>query len=305
MTKEITSREIETLKYMFKTFPEGTRKTLIENQCTKYTITAEFVNEFLPYITKESFSISPELKYSLIKLFPQMFDYTSWKANKLKNLEPLLNEEFVESFASTNEEIESILLSTNASNITKEIYEKYFEKLSDNVKAYFVNNSMITSEEMVRKYPSVVNEEIFKNKHANIEWSNSLIDYILINKKLTVKFLFLLLSQTKDLGFVSSVLNRELDILETGETFDSELKHFLFSLHTSNFQRVFQLLNEYSPNAISYSVLERVLDLNDFLSENFLIENIEHFKRHNLTNKVGQYARKNEYEALMVLLRLS
>jgi hypothetical protein len=305
MTKEITSKEIETLKYMFRTFPEATRKTLIENQCSKYIINVEFINEFLPYITKESFSTSPELKYFLIKLFPQMFDYISWKANKNKNLEPLLNDEFASSFANTNEEIESILMSTNASNITKEIYDKYFEKISANGQAYFVNNSTIASEEMVRKYPSVVNDEIFRNKHAKIEWSNSLIDYILANKKLTVKFLFSLLSQTKDLGFINSVLNRELDILETGETFDSELKNFLFGLHTDNFQRVFQLLAKYSPNAISYSVLERVLDLNDFLSEDFLIENIEYFKRHNLTSKVAQYARKNEYDSLMVLLRLS
>jgi hypothetical protein len=305
MIKEITSREIETLKYMFRTFPEGTRKTLIESQCMKYIITPDFVIEFLPYISKESFSTSPGLKYGIIERFPELFDYNSWKTNREKELEPLLNDEFLNSYAKTNEEVESILLSSNPSNITKEIFDKYFEKLSDNVKSYFVNNSKLTSEEMVRKYPSAINEDIFKNKYAEIEWSNSLIEHILKNKKLTVKFLFTILLHSNNPKFVNDILNRDLNIERTANTFDLELKNFLFSLHADNFQRVFQLLDTYSPNAITYSVLERILDLNDFLSEKFLIENIEYFKKNNLLPKLAQYARKNEYDALMVLLRLS
>jgi hypothetical protein len=302
--KTITQSEINTLKYMFGTFPESTRKTLIENQCAKYKITTDFVREFKEYITKQSFSTSPELTSEMIFAHNDLFDYNVWKNNKNKTLQPLLDDTFVEKYVGTDS-IEDIILLTEHSALTVEMFNKYFEKLGNNVKSLAVNSSQLTTEELVRTYPDLVNEKIFSNKHVKFEWTNSLIEHILNNKQLNTKFLISILSKTKDFGFMEEMLNRDFNYVQSGGTFDEELKTFLFNLPADYYGLIFDVVAKNSPNALTYSVLERVLDFNDFLSEQFLIENVEHFNRAGLFGKLAEYARRNEYKALMVMLRLS
>jgi len=289
---------------MFGTFPESTRKTLIENQCAKYKITSDFVREFKEYITKQSFSTSPELTSEMILAYDDLYDYNSWKNNKNKTLQPLLDDAFVQKYVGTDS-IEDIILSTETTALTTEIFTKYFEKLGANVKSLIINSSQLTNEELIRKYPDLVNEKIFSNKHVKFEWTNSLIEYILQNKQLTSRFLINILSKTKDFGFMEEMLNKDFNYTQSGGTFDEELKNFLFNLPADYYGLIFDVLSKHSPNALTYAVLERVLEYNDFLSEQFLIENVEHFNRAGLFGKIAEYARRNEYKALMVMLRLS
>lgn len=303
MTKEITRSEIETMKYMFSTFPESTRKTLVSNQCQKYKLTDEFVSEFREYITSVDFSTSPELDYRTLANHKELFDIDAWLSNSTKSLEPMLHEEFVGEYL-VGKDIDSVLLGVKPSQITTEVFEAYFGRLSDKARSFFLNSSRVTSEELVRKHPSDVSEEIFKNKFVKIDWSNALIEHILTNKKLTVRFLVSALSQTKDLGFIKRMLTTELDYADSNDTFDMELKGFLMGIHQDYFQLVFSLLEKHSPNAITYSVLERMLEINNFLDEDFLVQNAEHFLRNGMLSQLAQYARRNDYNALLLVLRL-
>jgi hypothetical protein len=303
MVKEITQSEIETLKYMFSTFPESTRKTLIENQCQKYRINDNFIREFKDYIDTKSFSYSPELSYETIKRHTGLFDISYWLSNPDKSLEPMLHDDFVGEYLGGTD-IDSVLLGVKPSQITNDIFQKYFKQLGNDARSFFLNSSRITSEAFLREFPEDVNEEIFKNKYAKIEWSNDLIEYVLSNKTLTVKFLVSILQQTKDIGFVRRMLTTDFNYKQTGETFDTELKNFLFNIHQDLFPVIFEKLELYSPNAITYSLLERMLEVNSFLEESFLTQNAEHFIRNGLTGKLAQYARRNEYESLLLVLKL-
>jgi hypothetical protein len=303
MIKEITQSEIETLKYMFKTFPESTRKTLIENQCQKYKLTDEFIVEFKEYITNVDFSRSPDLDYSTIQKHDTIFDINAWNSNPERSLEPMLHDEFVGKYLGGTD-IDSVLLGVKPSQITNDIFQKYFKQLGNDARSFFLNSSRITSEAFLREFPEDINEEIFRNKYAKIEWSNDLIEYILSNKTLTVKFLVSILQQTKDIGFVRRMLTSDFDYKQTGETFDTDLKNFLFNIHQDLFPVIFEKLELYSPNAITYSLLERMLEVNSFLEESFLTQNAEHFIRNGLTGKLAQYARRNEYESVLLVLKL-
>jgi hypothetical protein len=304
MTKTITESEISTLKYMFQTFPESTRKTLIENQCSKYKITAAFVREFKEYITKDSFSKSPELSYDVISAFPDLYDYKVWMENTEKSLEPLMHDGFVDAYV-PSKDVNPVMLGTNAKNINLEVFEKHFKILNDDVKTYVVNNSKITSEELVRKHPDLVDITIFSNRNVPIKWTNPLIEYVLQNKRLTVGFLIAILSQTNDFGFMKRMLETDFDYVKSGETFDNELKNFLMNVPYGYYPLVFDRVLANSPNALTYDVLKRILDVNDSLTEEFLIENLDVFKRSGLVGRLAEYARANEYKGLMVALKLS
>jgi hypothetical protein len=303
MIKEITQSEIETLKYMFSTFPESTRKTLIENQCQKYVLTDDFIREFKDYIQSVNFSKSPELLYSMIQKHKDIFDINAWLSYPDRSLEPMLHDEFVTEYLA-KDNIDMVLMTTRAAQITKEVFQKYFLTLGSDARSYLLNSSKITSEEFLKQYIEDIDENIFKNKYIKIDWSNTLIEHILSNKTLTVKFLVNILMQTKDIGFIKRMLESNFNYKQTGETFDNDLKNFLFNIHQDYFPLVFKRLEEHSPNAITYSVLERMLEINNFIEEEFLIQNVEHFIRNGLTPKLAQYARKNEYESLLLVLKL-
>jgi len=303
--KTITPSEIATLKYMFQTFPESTRKTLIENQCAKYSITTDFVREFRDYISAKDFTSSPNLSSSMILAHENLFDFNVWKDIKNKSLEPLMSDDFVMKYIQDDSEIEKIILKTDISNMSTGLFEKYFGKLSEIVKSYIINTSNITSEELVRKYPGLLDEFIFKNRNLKVEWTNSLIEHILKNKKLRVRFMISILSQTKDLAFMRRMLETDFDYENTGDTFDVELKSYLINIPQDYYPLVFARVVDHSPNAVTYDVLRTMLDMNDSLSEEFLVQNVEHFIRNGLTARLAEYARLNEYKGLMVALKLS
>jgi len=304
MAKTITQSEIDTLKYMFGTFPESTRKTLIENQCAKYKLTPDFIREFKEYISKKDFTTSLELSYDMIKMFEDMFDVETWIGHVDKSLEPLMHDDFIEKHLKERD-LNHIIAYSNAKSITKEVFEKHFENLSNDVKAFIINASHITDEGLIRKYPGMVDEDAFKNKSMKVEWTNSLIEYVLTNKKLTVKVLISALRKTKDFGFMKRMLETKFDYAQSAETYDDLLKEFIFTIPEIYYPRLFELLDEFSSNAITYDVLMALLITNQFLEEKFLIDNLTHFKRNGLTGKFAEYARANDYKSVMVALKLS
>lgn len=212
--KEITESEISTLKYMLSTFPENNKVTLVTLQAKKYKLNDEFINEFREYLTKEAFSTSPELEYTMINKYSDLFDYNIWSEKTEKSLEPLLNDDFVKKYVGTDG-VEGIILSTDVTYMTEDIFKKYFSILGNDLKKLVINSSHLTSEELLRQYPDLVTERIFLNKKVVIDWSNSLIEYILDNKQLTVRFLINILSKTKDFGFISLMLNKDFNYIES------------------------------------------------------------------------------------------
>jgi hypothetical protein len=307
-TKEIKvtgPTEISTIRYMLGSMPEASRKTLVSAQCAKYKITKEFVREFREHLTKEAFTKSPALYYDVISQFPDMFDFGMWSLYRDKSLEPLLHDEFVAKYCTPEKAVEICFLQTDPSNITPEVFDKHARALSTDVTRFVLNKSRLTTEAMIRKYADLLDEDIFWNRYINIDWSNALLEHVLTNKKLTARFLVNALSKTTDLGFMKRMLNKDLKYQGYTGTFDGELKGLLLNIPQAYYADVFSVLTKHSPNAITYSMLETLLSMNDSLEEDFLLQNVEHFKRHGLTGRLAAHARANDYKSLMVVLKLS
>lgn len=79
----------------------------------------------------------------------------------------------------------------------------------------------------------------------------------------------------------------------------------MFNIPSDYYFAIFRVVGKYSPNAISYEVLDRILDINESLPEEFLLENANYFVRNGLTGKLAGYARRNEYNGVLVLLSLA
>jgi hypothetical protein len=298
--KEISSSEIETLKYMLSLY-YSKKEELISMQCKRYIITDLFMLEFFEYVTKESFSTSPGLKYSLIDKYKELFDLQLWINNKEKSLEPLLHSDFNMGPESLNKIFETV----NPINITKEIYEKYKGILTKESKEKIVNESSITDEELIKNNYDSLNEKIFKNKKINIKWTNSLIEDIFNNKLLTVKFVIAALYDNNDFGFIKRMLTTDFRYNQNGETFDTELKNFINKISENYIGYLFDLLKKYSPNALSYTILNYVLTMKDFLDEQFLLENVPLFLGSGLSGELAKYARSRDYMSVLIVLKLN
>ena len=300
--KTVTSDVIETLKYMLSTFPESNSSDLVSIQAEKYKLTRDFINEFYGNLTKEAFSTSPDLEWELIKEYPEFFDYIIWLRKTNKTLEPLLHDDFVKLY-SVN--VEEVITTASPKSLSIEIFKKYFSVLNHNARSVIINSSVITNEELVRLYPALVNENIFSNLYAKIDWTNDLIEHVMKNKELNGRFVTLLLSRTKDMAFIERMLTTEsFTYKQEGSTFDTELKNFLLNIPAVLYEAVFNVLRKYSPNAISYEVLQFILSTNDFLPEKFIIDNLSAFMANGLRAQVIDYVRYHQFKAAMIVLKL-
>jgi hypothetical protein len=303
--KTIGASEVSTIRFMLGSMPEKNRKALVESQCSKYKISPEFVREFREHIGRDAFTKSPELTYDVIRAYPDLFDFGQWSLHRDKSLEPLLHDEFVSKHCTADKSVEICFLQTDPSNITPEVFDRHARSLGTDVTRFVLNKSRLTTEDMVRKYPDLLDEDIFWNRYIKLDWTNALLEHVLANKTLTARFLVNALSKTTDLAFMKRMLNADLKYQDYTGTFDGELKGLLLNIPQAYYSEVFSVLSKHSPNAVTYSLLDTLLTMNDSLEEEFLMENAEHFKRHGLTGKLAAHARANDYKSLLVMLKLA
>jgi len=302
--KTIGASEVSTIRFMLGSMPEKNRKALVESQCSKYKISPEFVREFREHIGAGAFTKSPELTYDVIRAYPDLFDFGAWRFHREKSLEPLLHDEFVSKYVKEGE-LESCFLQTDPSNITPEVFDRHARSLGTDVTRFVLNKSRLTTEDMIRKYTDLLDEDIFWNRYVKVDWTNALLEHVLANKTLTARFLVNALSKTTDLAFMKRMLNAPLRYQDYTGTFDGELKGLLLNIPQAYYGDVFSALSKHSPNAITYSLLDTLLTMNDSLEEEFLMENAEHFKRNGLTGRLAAHARANDYKSLLVMLKLA
>jgi len=306
MFKLATESDIESIKFILRNYVDFEKKQdLLDIQCKKYKINSDFVREFQEFIKKEAFSTSPGLSYDVIKQFPNLFDINIWINSKEKSLEPLLDDEFSQKLSS--DEIGNSIKLSNPTLITEDIFNKFFNDISEEYKEILVNRSTLAANSgFLEKYSAYVNEEIFKNLKIRIDWTNALIENILTNKSLTFKFLITALSQSDDLAFIKRMLtSTDLTFKPSGGTLDQEMKILINRLPEDYLEALFSCAQKENANALSYEVLQHVLKMNDELTEQFILDYINQFKEVGMIPELASYARYRDYRAVLLNLHLS
>jgi hypothetical protein len=303
MFRQVKQSDIEAIKLLFRSHPN--KNEFINSQCKKYQLTSDFMSEFGSYVSKESFSESPLLTYSLIKQYRDKFDLALWIKSITKSMEPLLNDAFVSEIST--EILNDAIINSNKDMLSKELYNKHSKVLNTNIKKIFVNSTKLSNEEeFLLANLELVDSTLFLNKQLELVFSNSLIEKILTNKKLiTFSFMTELLTTTNDIAFVKRMLETKLDMQPTGETSDYVMKNFINKFPDMYMSIFFQAASTYSPNSLSYDVMDHLLKTKENLSEEFLLENINLFKSTGMIPELAKYSREREYSSVLINLRLS
>lgn len=300
--KQVKSSDIEAIKLIFNSYPA--KEQLISMQCAKYELTQEFVNEFKNHITKKAFSSSPNLSAGLIERNADLFDIEIWLDNENKDIKVLEDERFIEKYG--EETVGKALAKINYKNITKGIFDRFEDKLSLDTKKLVINNSNLSNdEEFLMNNLKYLDENIFKNRTLEVEWSNALIENIFKNKQLTVRFVLNALQNNKDLAFIKRMLTSEFDYINTGGTFDTDLKNFINKLSENYIGDLFNLIRKHAKNAFTYAILNHTLTMKDYLEEDFLSENADLFINEGMKVDLANYARKRDYNSILIMLKLS
>lgn len=304
MIKQPTNSDIASLRFLVNNFATDEKKiTMLTLQCKKFKLTTDFVKEFKEYITKDSFSSSPGLTSEVIKSFPELFDTKVWREAEDKSLDLLMDDEFVETLE--DDDIDVIIQSTNPKIITSDIFEKYYDNITDETKKFIVNKtSLANSEEFIKKHSKHLTEDIFINTKVHIAWTNDLIENIAINKTLTVKFLTAMLAKSYDIAFIDRILTTGLNFSDGGGTADTEIKIMINKLPEDYMESLFNMIFMNNRNALSYDVLTHVLKMKDDLSEQFLLDYVQCFKEVGMEGSVAEYARPRNYEAVLLNLHM-
>jgi len=304
MIKEPTRSDIEAIKLVMRAYED--KKNLINLQAKKYSINDLFVEEFEQYLTKESFSGSPALKFAMIKKYKEFFDFEVWAQNKEKSLEPLLFDEFVDEYSVKGEELDKVISNTNPENFTKVVFDKYFSSLGYETKKFVINFTALSGDpQFLTENAELITSDIFKNRKVKIDWTNDLIEKIFTNKTLTVRFLINTLYQSKDLAFIRRMLTTPFNYKDSGETFDVDLKNIIIKLSENYMKELFDIVRAHNKNALSYEVMSFILKVKDDLEEDFLVENVDLFIENGLMGDLATYARSRDYRSVMIVLKLN
>jgi len=301
--KKITSGDIGAIKLLFNSHPN--KNEFIISQCKKFQLSAEFMAEFSNYVSKEAFSESPELTYSLIKQYSDKFDLALWLNSINKSLEPLTHDGFTSQLS--GDHINLALSNADKNALTEEVFNKHESVLNNDIKKIFVNSTKLSNNEaFLLENINLVNSSIFLNKDLSLNFSNVLIEKILTNKKLiNFGFMIELLTQSNDIAFVKRMLETEFDIQKSGETSDYVIKNFISKFPDVYMSIFFEAALKYSPNSISYDVMDHLLKMKENLTEEFLLSNINLFKTNGMAPELAKYARERDLNSVLINLRLS
>jgi DNA integrity scanning protein DisA with diadenylate cyclase activity len=301
--REVKESDIKAIKLILNAYED--KENLINMQCKKYKLTMEFVQEFGRYLTKEAFSTSPELSFELISMYEdEYFDLNFWIESQEKSLDPLLVPVFINSLG---DKVDEAIKNTNPMRVSKEIFENFKDTIPYDTRVQIINNSkLIEDEQFLLDNVEYLTADVFKNRNLNIEWSEDLIEKIFANKVLTVRFVLSALTNVKNIFFIEKVLKDSSFKYEpTNETFNVELKNFINRISENQIGYLFDILRTNNPAAFTYDLLGYILNMKDYLTEDFLIENSDLFLKNALFDELVKYARFKDYMDLLVLLKLN
>lgn len=301
--REAKESDIKAIKLILNAYED--KENLINMQCKKYKLTMEFVQEFGKYLTKEAFSTSPELSFELISMYEdEYFDLNFWIESQEKSLDPLLVPVFINSLG---DKVDEAIKNTNPMRVSKEIFENFKDTIPYDTRVQIFNNSkLIEDEQFLLDNVEYLTADVFKNRNLNIEWSEDLIEKIFANKVLTVRFVLSALTNIKNIFFIEKVLkDSSFKYKPTNETFNVELKNFINRISENQIGYLFDILRTNNPAAFTYDLLDYILNMKDYLTEDFLIENSDLFLKNALFDKLVKYARFKDYMDLLVLLKFN
>lgn len=301
--KTVKPSDIKAIKLILNAYED--KENLISMQCKKYKLTMEFVQEFGRYLTKEAFSTSPELSFELISMYEdEYFDMDFWIESQEKSLEPLLVPVFVNALG---DKLDEAIKNTNPMRVSKEIFENFKDVIPYDTKVQIINNSkIIEDEEFLIDNADYLTADVFKNRNLDIEWTEDLIEKIFANKVLTIRFVLSALTNIKNIFFIEKVLkDTSFKYEPTNETFNVELKNFINRISENQIGYLFDILRTNNPAAFTYDLLGYILNMKNYLTEDFLIENSDLFLKNALFDELVKYARFKDYMDLLVLLKLN
>jgi len=299
---KVKDTDIQAIKLIFDVYED--KQNLINMQCAKYKLTEEFMIAFAKYVTPEAFSKSPNLEYEMIQLYQEFFDMNFWVESTEKSLEPLMHDFF---HAGCGDLTDEAIKNARPEKMTIEFYKKFEAVLTTETKQLVLSKSTLAQdEEILIGSAEFLTRDVFKNRRLDIKWSTTLIEKILRNKVLTVRFLMAALSKTKDIFFIERILaDQTLTYEETTEMFDVEFKNFTNRISENQLGAFFDIVRAYNPAAFTYNSLKYILMMKDLLSEDFLSENSDLFMEAALFSDLVRYARRNNYMDLLLLLKLN
>ena len=302
-TRIVKQSDIEAIKVVLNAYED--KENLIEMQCKKFKLTPEFMQTFNLYMKPEFFSTSPDLDFDLIMMYEEFFDLNAWLHSREKSLDPLLEKNFLDVVGMDN--IDEAIRNTDPQRVSKEVFEAFKDIIPFETKVQIINKSALAeNEEFMIANAEYLTVEIFKNRSINIKWTEDLIEKIFANKTLTVKFVLAALTNIKNLIFIEKVLrDQTLSYEQTNDTFNLELKNFLNRISENQIGDLFDILRKYNPAAFTYDFLKYVLNMKDYLSEGFLIENTDLFLKNALFDDLVKYGRFKDYMDLLVLLKFN
>jgi len=302
--RQATTDDINSIKFILNSYSK--KEDLIEAQLKKFYVTDEFMREFGEHVSDKAFSSSPSLTYGMIKAYPDKFHMGYWVESHSMSLEPLMHDEFVKNLV--GDRLEGILLLIRSELLTPQLFDKYFnnEKISQSTKAALLNSATFKlDDDLLFNNRDVLESEIFtSNKQKS--WNKELIERIFRNRKLCMRFFINGLLKTNDLGFVIRMLNDDtLEFTQSGETWDSELIAALNYIPQKHYAKLIDKIEKYNSNALSYGVIQHLLETNDFLDEEFILERLNVFGNPAISGKTATYARARDYRRVLLALKLN
>ena len=302
MYLKIKNSEIKVTKDLVKNFNENKEliQPLIDLQCSSFELTINFIKEFKEYITKENFSKSPNLRKTLIDFFPELFEISLWKQSEAKNLDLLLDDDFIKKFKLNNDDIFEIIKNAPRSSISKQLFDKFINEKDEKITSYLFSISKIFGKEIEEiKDIDLITEEIFSN---NSEISPEKIEEILLGKKeITFSFFVKALLKISDLGYKLKFIDnyKKYNFIIKNEMINSELKKLMNGLPDEYIEIIFEIGNQFNKLSFSFIVLEYFL--NQFSpSEKFLIKNKDLFIKAGLRENLRKIIEKNNYKKLKI-----
>lgn len=295
---------IEALKYI-RDLPGTGIQNAVRDTCRKEQLNDEFINEFRVYITPEMFSTSYMLTGEMANAHPDLFDIEAWKASDTRSMAVLLSENIRSKF--TSKEIAEMLYEMNANEMTDELFNTLFESYHGDAREILMQRSpKPLSASFILEHSDCLSSAFFSIGKRTMNLSNSDFEAILKSQSRTMEFFIsvILRAKNNDIAWQKRMLSEigsKIHIFSTAGTFDKTLISAMKELHPTLLDDVLLNVKQYADNALSYTVLEYILQWVE-LPEDTILELIPYFRRNMLVNALAKYAAENGYSAVILQL---
>lgn len=288
--KQMTRADLESLEYLYSISKVGGKSALIR-MCKEKELIPDVVNEFEEDFTKEMFNNSPRMKYLVICSFPELFDIKLWKENKNKSLEPLSHESFYNKLS--EKEVLDILMASDPYLITQDVHNFLMEHGTKNIKDIILSRSKreISTYEVINSKDKFNGTTLLNSTFREALSENDMIKLVTV-KPCEMDLVIPAIAFKANVSWQKKILNMiktgEIKIVKSGNQMEATLKVMLTAISSAVIDDVLKLILEYSPNALSYNILEYILDKGIIeLSGCEILE--EKYRQNNLLNKLNRY----------------